>query len=331
MTQEADIGPPQLDAGLLGMRLMLLMRAIREGGLPLFEAEVGYKEIHRHLLLLLGLSGGMTSQDIVGFAGYEKAQVSRAIKPLERDGLIVREKLRAKLTLSPAGRVLFEKIRAIVRARDGQLVGGLGRDELERFGLLTDQLAQKAARIYNQERCLSVEAGIIGAAPGGAGTPSWPVGPEGKKIEPPPDLIAPKLVGLVAYLKRSAMLSCQRMHGLSNFQGQVLALIGLYAPLPMAQLIKAMGRDKSQIGRTVSALEESGLIERFRPTRRRDIVLQPTEAGAVVYKALHREASVRDASLWSEASAEDRAFYQAIVSRLMLRARALSGENSAAA
>lgn len=330
MVDEATNAPMQ-DEGLLGMRLMLLMRVIREGGLPIFEREIGYKEIHRHLLLLLGFSGGLASQDIVAIAGYEKAQVSRAIKPLERDGLVEREKLRSRLTLLPPGKLLFERIRAIARARDGLLTAGIDPHELQRFGVLTDELAQQAARIYGQERCLSAEAGIISAVGGASGPPVWPSGPDGKPVEPPADLITPKLVGLVAYLKRSAMLACQRTHGLSNFQGQVLSLIGLYSPLPMARLITAMGRDKSQIGRTVSALEEAGLIHRLRPTRRRDIVLQLTDAGAAVFRAMYDETVRREADLWIAENETDRMFYQDMVDRLIARARALIEEVKSAA
>ncbi len=48
------------------------------------------------------------------------------------------------------------------------------------------------------------------------------------------------------------MLAYQREQGLSNFQWMILSQIGEYQPLPLARLIDIMGRDKSQVGRTVA-------------------------------------------------------------------------------
>jgi len=315
-------------AGLLGMRLGVLMRLIRESGLPTYEREIGYKDIHRHLILLVGMSGGLSSQEIVALAGYEKAQVSRAIKPLERDGLMERERLRAKLTLLPPGRKLFERILAIAHERDAVLTAGIAAADLKRFAVLTDALMQQAARMYAEERQLSVDAGIISPASIPMGPPSWPQGPDGKPVKPPPHLITPKLVGLAVYMKRSAMLAYQRSHGLSNFQWQVFSLIGRHPPLPMAQLILAMARDKSQIGRTVSHLEQAGLIVRFRPTRRRDIMLEPTEHGAAAFRTMYEVARRRDEALWNDRGAADRTFYSEIVDELSARAREMITEGN---
>jgi DNA-binding MarR family transcriptional regulator len=264
---------------LVGARLFGLLRLIRESGLPVYEREIGYKEIHRQLIIMIGASGGLSSHEIVALTGHEKAQVSRAIKPLEQGGLIERERLRAKLTLLPPGRKIFDRIMAIVRTRDTMLTAGIAAPDLKRFAAITEQLTVQAAQIYAEERRLSVDAGIISACSASSGAlPPWPTGPDGRAAKPPPSsLITPKLISLVAYLKRSAMLAYQRTHGLSHFQWQVLSLIGECPPVPLARLIIVMGRDKSQVGRTVGYLEQAGLIERSRPTRRRDIMLEPTQ------------------------------------------------------
>ena len=308
---------------LLVTRLSDLMRLIRESGLPRYQREIGYKEIHRHLITMIGISGGLSSQEIVTLTGREKAQISRAIKPLEQSGLIERESLRAKLMLLPPGRAIYERIIAISRGRDATLTEGIAEPELRHFMTLSDELTQQAAQLYAEERQLSVDAGVISACPGASGPPVWPRGPDGQEVKPPPELITPRLIGLAAYLKRSAMLACQRSHGLSHFQWQVLSLIGEYSPLPLAQLIVLLGRDKSQVGRGVAHLEQEGLIQRSRPTRRRDIVLMPTEAGAVVYEAMQRVAEGREDRLWSGHSPSDRAFFLEIVARLTENARAM--------
>lgn len=313
---------------LLSLRLFGLMRLIRESGLPRYEREIGYKEIHRHLIMMIGISGGLSSQEIVAITGHEKAQVSRAIKPLEQEGLIERERLRAKLTLLPPGRRIFERINAISKERDGVLIADVASDELKRFSQLAEQLKLQAAEIYAEERRLSMEAGAISPCSPSAAAPAWP---GGHAPQPPPNLITPRLLGLVAYIKRAAMLGCQRTHGLSQFQWHVLALIGAHKGLPLAQLILAIGRDKSQVGRTVLHLEEIGLIERFRPTRRRDIMLQLSERGGVVFAAMYEMAARREELLWKGHDPADRAFFASIVDRLVDSARVMAVAEKASA
>ena len=316
------------EPSLLSLRLFGLMRLIRESGLPRYEREIGYKEIHRHLIMMIGISDGLSSQEIVAITGHEKAQVSRAIKPLEQQGLIERERLRAKLMLLPPGREIFERITTISKERDAVLIAGIASEALQRFNQLTEQLKLKAADIYAEERRLSMEAGAISPGSPSAAAPVWP---GGSAPQPPPHLITPRLLGLVTYIKRAAMLGCQRTHGLSHFQWHVLALIGGHKGMPLAQLITAIGRDKSQVGRTVLHLEELGLIERSRPTRRRDIMLQLSERGAVVFAAMYEMAAQREELLWAGHDPDDRGFFASIVDRLKENAGAMAAAEKASA
>lgn len=304
---------------LFGGRLFNLLRLIRESGRPEFEREIGHKDIHRQLIVMIGTFGGLASQEIVALSGHEKAQVSRALKPLEQAGLLQRERLRGKLTLAPAGQQLYDRMLALGRARDGLLSAGLSASDLARFMEMTDSLTVTAAELYAEERRLSMEAGIIGPC-GQTGTPpSWPRGIK----PPPPTLLTPRLYSLAAYFKRSAMLVYQRTHGLSQFQWQLLSLIGDYQPLPLAALITLMGRDKSQIGRTVGHLEQAGLVVRSRPTRRRDIVLETTPQGAEIFQAMMRIARQREARLMADHGPDDRAFYDGVIDLLTANARAM--------
>jgi DNA-binding MarR family transcriptional regulator len=303
---------------LVGARLSGLLRLIRESGLHVYEREVGHKEIHRQLIIMIGISGGLSSHEIVALTGHEKAQVSRAIKPLEQAGLIERERLRAKLTLLPPGRKIYDRIMAIIRTRDAALSAGIAAADHKRFVTITEQLIVQAAALYAEERRLSAEAGVISNCAGG--TPDRPAWPEGRK-PPQTSLLAPRLISLVAYLRRSAMLAYQRSHGLSHFQWQVLSLIGEEPPVPLARLILLMSRDKSQVGRTVAHLEQAGLIERSRPTRRRDIMLEPTPAGVEAYQSMYDLAVKREQALWSDHDAGDRAFYIETIGMLTANAR----------
>ncbi len=309
---------------LVGARLFRLIRLMRESGMHAYEREVGYKEIHRQLIIMIGLRGGLSSHEIVALTGHEKAQVSRAVKPLEEAGLIGRERLRAKLTLLPAGKKMFDRIMTISRARDAALTAGIEAANLKRFMTITEALTRHAATVYAEERRLSAEAGVIN---GCAGAPAWPTGPTTKLATP---LMTPKLISLVAYLKRSAMLAYQRSYGLSHFQWQVLAMVGEYPPVPLARLIIVMGRDKSQVGRTVAHLEQAGLIERSRPTRRRDIMLEPTARGAEVFQSMYDLAVRREETLWSGHDAQERAFYIETLDTLTANAHEMLEKEEAA-
>lgn len=315
---------------IVGARLSNLLRLIRESGLPVYEREVGYKEIHRQLIIMIGISGGLSSQEIVAITGHEKAQVSRAIKPLETAGLMERERLRAKLTLLPPGRRIYERIMAIGRSRDGVLTNGIASADLKRFAALCEQLTVQAAQLYAEERQLSAEAGIINALSQPPLPSSWSTGADGRPIRPPPsNLITPRIISLVAYLKRSAMLAYQRAFGLSHFQWQVLSIIGESPPMPLARLIQLMARDKSQIGRTVGHLEQAGLIVRSRPTRRRDIMLETTAEGAAMFEKMYQLAACREQRLWSGQEPGERMFFISIIDALTENARQMIEDGKA--
>jgi len=322
---ERPVGAEPIQFRLFGARLFNLLRLVRESGQPAYEREIGYKDIHRQLIAMIGGYGGLTSCEIVAVSGHEKAQVSRAVKPLELAGLLERERLRAKLMLAPAGQRLYDRMIAIGRARNVPLSAGIPATDLKRFLAMTDSLTMTAAEIYADERRLSMEAGIIGACANAATPPSWPTGIK----PPPPTLLMPRLHSLAVYFKRSAMLVYQRTHGLSQFQWEVLSLIGDFQPLPLANLIALMGRDKSQVGRTVGHLEQAALIARTRPTRRRDIVLETTPQGADIFQAMLRIAEQREARLMEGHRPAERAFYDAMIDRLTANARAMIEQEKA--
>jgi len=306
---------------LLGVRLARLLRMIRESRVPGYEREAGYKEIQRQLIIMIGMFGGLSSHEIVTLTGHEKAQVSRAIKPLEEARLIARPRLRARLTLCTKGRTMYNRLLAMGRERDAMLTAGIEPDRLRRFAAMTDRLTVAAAHMYAEERRRSAEAGIINPSASSLDLPSWP---EGRRVKPPPGhLITPKLISLAAYLNRSAMLVYQRCEGLSHFQWQVLSRICADRPMPLARLILLVGRDKSQVGRTVGYLETAALIERTRPTRRRDIVLEPTARGMDVFRNMYEVGLDREERLLGGFTPEEREAYLALIAILTDNARGM--------
>lgn len=316
----ADLDEP-LYMRLLSARLFTLLRLIRDSGVQAYERRLGLKELPRQLITMLGFGGALGSHELVALTGQEKAQISRAVKKLEEQGLITRPSLRAKLTLTEKGHDVFRTIMKVGLERDAKLTSGLSADEREQFSELTRSLTVRAAQLYHAERQI-------------AGDPLAPVKPPeredlfpaGFEDMPRAKLLTPAIISLVAYLKRSAMLTYQREHGLSNFQWQLLSLIGQFSPLPLARLIEVMDRDKSQVGRTVAHLEEEGLIDRQRLSGKRDIVLVTTPRGASIYASMCVIALRRDEALTDRHTAEERDAYVSLIDRLSANARALAAD-----
>jgi len=314
---------------LIGVSLNRLLRLVRESDMPGYEREGRYKEIQRQLIIMIGMFGGLSSHEVVTLTGHEKAQVSRAIKPLEEAGLIERPRLRAKLTLCAKGRTLYNRLLGLSRARDAMLTVGIATASLEQFAAMTDELTIMAAHLYTEERRRSAKAGFINPSTSSLDLPPWPEGDQTRV--PSTLLVTPKLISLAAYLNRSAMLVYQRCEGLSHFQWQVLSRICDGKPMPLAQLILLVGRDKSQVGRTVSHLEKAGLIIRSRPSFRRDIMLEPTARGMDVFCSMYDVGLNREAILMSGFTLEEQQDYFACMAKLTENAQRMRDHNTAEA
>ena len=313
----ADTAEP-MHLRLVSARLITLLRVMRESGAHDYGRSVDLNSLNRQLVTLIGRTGGLSSSALVAFTGHEKAQISRAVKSLEEMGLIERASLRARLVLRPEGRKIFEKIVAISLGRDEALSAGFTPRERDRFSAMTQALTVRAAQIYARERQLSAEAAAAGHGPPPPPIPSFD---DAENREGISQLIGSQLTALASYLRRSAMLAYQREQALSNFQWMILSQIGEYEPLPLARLIEIMGRDKSQVGRTVAFFEASGLVERRRLARRRDIMVSTTAQGAEVYKRMCEIAIRRDEALTGGHSSAERAAYVAMLERLEANAR----------
>ncbi len=313
---------------LISARLITLLKLLRESGGPQYGRSVNLNGLNRQLISLIGSRGGLSSSALVAFTGHEKAQISRAVKALEGMGLIERASLRAKLTLCPAGQRIFEDMMVISRRRDQALSAGFSAAEREAFSVMTQALTVRAAQIYAEERRLSAEAAAAGRGPPPPPIPSFDETQDRAGIS---TLIGSQLTALASYLRRSAMLAYQREQGLSNFQWMILSQIGEYEPLPLARLIEIMGRDKSQVGRTVAYFEQSGLAVRQRVARKRDILVATTPRGAEVYQHMCGIAIRRDNALADGLGQARRTTYMAMLDRLEANAQSMAAEQKEAA
>jgi DNA-binding MarR family transcriptional regulator len=96
-------------------------------------------------MLVLASHPGSAAQDVVAHTGLDKMTVSRALAGLQRRGRLVRredpdDKRRALLTLSAAGRRVYQQIGVSGKAREQQLFAALSADDQEQLGRTLDTL-----------------------------------------------------------------------------------------------------------------------------------------------------------------------------------------------
>ena len=103
----------------------------------LLRDETGLGLSEWRMMVVIGTQGPCFAADIVRQTALDKAQVSKALKKLEAKGLIDQNQdtdaRRRHLTLSDAGRRLFERAAPIMNARRQHLIKGLKEDQLATF------------------------------------------------------------------------------------------------------------------------------------------------------------------------------------------------------
>lgn len=100
------------------------------------------------VLFHLGIYERMTAQEIGASASIHKTKISRAVQRLEDRRFLKREKdsedgRREQLTLTPAGRKVYEDLHAVAQDYDARLSGELTDSELAVLRRALQKLARK--------------------------------------------------------------------------------------------------------------------------------------------------------------------------------------------
>jgi DNA-binding MarR family transcriptional regulator len=116
------------------------------------EARLGVRNTDLRLLNLLDGTDGVTVNEIARRVHVDKAWVSRCLRLLENDGLVVRRSNRkdSRVTvvdLSKKGRELLAQVRPIALAREARLMNGIDADA---FKANLDRLMANAEAILNE-------------------------------------------------------------------------------------------------------------------------------------------------------------------------------------
>jgi DNA-binding MarR family transcriptional regulator len=137
-----------------------LVRVVNLTARP-FSESIG--RLHRltlnewRVLLVLANHPGVAASEVVGLTGLDKMTVSRALAALVRQGRAVRrvdpaDKRRLLLRLSAEGERVFARIGEPAKARELQLLRGIGAAELARLGRTLDRLIENLREDEAAER-----------------------------------------------------------------------------------------------------------------------------------------------------------------------------------
>ncbi|GAB5468944.1 MAG: hypothetical protein Kilf2KO_19740 [Rhodospirillales bacterium] len=110
------------------------------------DAEAGITRGQFIVLLCLSVRDGSTAQDIADATHRPKNSLSRAVKALLEKGLIERsldasDQRRQPLNMTPAGRVLFQRLREIGEAREAEMLAALDSAERRLLSNLLNRIA----------------------------------------------------------------------------------------------------------------------------------------------------------------------------------------------
>jgi DNA-binding MarR family transcriptional regulator len=302
--QSAPPARPQV----IQSELWQVLRKVRESAELSYSREQYLIELDRRILFMLHDRGPQVPADISSAVGVDKAQVSRSVKRLLELRLVEREQIRAPLRLTQGGERLGKRLMRMAELRNRELTLDISDAELTEFFDTIEILLDRAVALYEQERELAQDpdGARNGESPGKDAD-----GRTGDKVVIDRSRIIAPLLTLSAYFHRSGSLAFKRLTGLSSFEAFVLSEIGMDPPIDWATLVKALARDHSQAGRTVTALMERGLVEREGKPGRRHGRFYPSEEGARLFEVIHEAGRQRSAFLLAPLAAEQRARFLA--------------------
>ncbi|MBB5986703.1 MarR family transcriptional regulator [Sphingobium lignivorans] len=308
---------------LLYARLITLMQLADESARMAYPRQLDMPDIHRQLIFMLGMHGGMVSRDLATTSGRGKAQISRGIKGLQEAGMIERHGHRSAIGLNARGQAVFSDVMAIARARDRQLCEGLPPPRVARFIEMTEMLVDRASSIFvADEAGTEIDLAQRSLAHHLPGRKPGRIDNDAGDADAPPfrDMVLPWLQSLITYMRRSGTVIFRREVGLSNFEWRVLSLIEENQPINLSTLIARTRRDKSQIARMIKQLHQAGLVDR-QDEGRINTCLALTAAGRRRYEQIYAISLERDRLLFAGHPPEARALYLDVMDHLTANAQ----------
>jgi DNA-binding MarR family transcriptional regulator len=152
-TGAADFHAPDFHLEeFLPYRLSVLANRLSRTFARRYQDEFGITIPEWRVIAVLGGFAPLSSNEIGDKTEMDKAKVSRAVATLLKAGLIARDEHPTdqrliQLTLSRAGRKIYEAVIPRARALEAELTQGLSKRDLAQIHALLDQLGQRIDRV----------------------------------------------------------------------------------------------------------------------------------------------------------------------------------------
>jgi DNA-binding MarR family transcriptional regulator len=304
---------------LLVARLATLRQIMHRSATLAFGRETGLNDFDWLVLSFIGTNFDPAVSTICGRLRRDKGQVSRSVTRLTGDGLVRREQLRAPLRLTERGAEVNRQIDRILKERNRTLLDGLSVEHRILLNDILDKLFRAANTLLAYERRLT--KGAAAARVTEIERPAlvfdkWRSSSAENDPRSPDWLVMPDLDMLLRLMRQSAGLAHGRVTGLAHFDWLTITHVEVSGPMTLSDLIAALDRNKSQVGRAVARLVAQGLVERRKEPGVASVVLSTTPSGKAAYELILREAERRDAALTEGLTPAEQRGFSAILDHL---------------
>ena len=145
----------KLDA-FLPYRLSIASNAVSEAVATAYQALFGLRIPEWRLIAVIAEHDGITQQALVSATRMDKVSVSRAAIALVERGLVQRrpntqDQRSHLLSLSDAGRALYDDVAPKALALERQVFAGFATSELEAFSAMLTRIEAAAGRLDHSE------------------------------------------------------------------------------------------------------------------------------------------------------------------------------------
>ncbi len=137
-------------------QVRIFYRAISQSVTNIYSTMFGLTVSEWRAMAVLGSHEPLSASDIVERSSIDKVNASRAIKGLQKRGLLERQVdpddgRRAMLRLSPEGQKVFQTLVPLVQALENQLLEGLSATERDTLWELMNRVRMNAEEITRND------------------------------------------------------------------------------------------------------------------------------------------------------------------------------------
>ncbi|NNG05660.1 MAG: MarR family transcriptional regulator [Inquilinus sp.] len=130
-------------------RLSVLANTVTRALAALYQAEHDLSIAEWRLLAIVARFGPISANGVCDRSAMDKVRVSRAVRRAVQRGFVhravdPRDRRRSRLTLTPAGRAIHDRIAALARDREAQILATLAPDEVDRLHDIISRLQTQA-------------------------------------------------------------------------------------------------------------------------------------------------------------------------------------------